>query len=424
MVAGHLREKNGIYQMILTYRCGDGQKDSTSISTGIRVTGAASTKRAERMLLNTRKNFVVPERKPDKKTKQNRVSCSEESTISSSQFFSKKKQQVLFCDFMKQWLELIRNTIDPTTYSGYYNVIYGQILPYFNTLELTLADIEDNPGYIQDYYNYKIEKCNLSTNTVIHHHANIRSALQYAFQIGLIEKNPADRVVRPKKNNFIPNYYNEEEIAELIEAFRGDPLELAVILGCYYGLRRSEIVGLKWKAIDFVHKTITIEHVVGQASINHKRQLIPKDKTKTKSSRRSLPLVGPIESVLVKLQRLQVHNRAVFGNAYCTDYLDYIYVNSQGELIKPDYITQHFPIVLKKNGLRHIRFHDTRHSCASLLYAHGVSMKEIQEWLGHSDISTTMNIYTHLNYQSKIASANAILSILPGQKKELLEAAN
>ena len=94
-------------------------------------------------------------------------------------------------------------------------------------------------------------------------------------------------------------------------------------------------------------------------------------------------------------------------------YTDYIYVNEIGELVKPGYITQHFPLVLQKNGLRKIRFHDLRHSCASLLYANGVSLKEIQEWLGHSDISTTSNIYTHLNFTSKVAPANAILGVYP-----------
>lgn len=82
---------------------------------------------------------------------------------------------------------------------------------------------------------------------------------------------------------------------------------------------------------------------------------------------------------------------------------------------KPNYITQHFEIVLKKHGLKKIRFHDLSHSCASLLYANGVSLKEIQEWLGHSDIGTTSNIYTHLDYSSKVASANAILTFYPGQ---------
>ena len=128
---------------------------------------------------------------------------------------------------------------------------------------------------------------------------------------------------------------------------------------------------------------------------------------------RTLPLVPPFEELLHRLKQEQLVNQKVCGNAYCQKYLDYIYVNAIGELVKPNFITQHFEIVLKNNGLKKIRFHDLRHSCASLLYANGVSLKEIQEWLGHSDIGTTSNIYTHLDYSSKVSSANAILAFYP-----------
>lgn len=114
-----------------------------------------------------------------------------------------------------------------------------------------------------------------------------------------------------------------------------------------------------------------------------------------------------------RLKAEQELNRKLCGKSYCRKYTDYIYVNEIGELVKPGYITQHFPLILQKNNMRKIRFHDLRHSCASLLYANGVSLKEIQEWLGHSDISTTSNIYTHLNFTSKVASANAILGVYP-----------
>ena len=126
-----------------------------------------------------------------------------------------------------------------------------------------------------------------------------------------------------------------------------------------------------------------------------------------------MPLVAPFEKLLRKLEAEQERNRKVCGSAYCMDYLEYIYVDELGDRIRPGYITQNFSITISNHGLKKIRFHDLRHSCASLLYANGVSLKEIQEWLGHSDISTTSNIYTHLDYSSKVSSANAILGVYP-----------
>ena len=96
--------------------------------------------------------------------------------------------------------------------------------------------------------------------------------------------------------------------------------------------------------------------------------------------------------------------------SYIKDYVDYVCVNEIGDLIKPHYVTESFPKLLKANGLRPVRYHDLRHSCASLLLANGVPMKQIQEWLGHSDFSTTANIYAHLDYSSKLTSADAMLN--------------
>ncbi|MGM9538607.1 MAG: tyrosine-type recombinase/integrase [Candidatus Onthomonas sp.] len=299
---------------------------------------------------------------------------------------------------------------------SYTNMVKRSIIPYFEDKKYTLQDLEKHPKYIQDYYQSELN-AGLSANTIIHRHANIRKCLQYAFQIGLIRSNPADRIERPRKVKYVATIYNQQELEELFRAVRGDPIELVVILAAFYGLRRSEVVGLKWDAIDFEKKTISIQHTVTQVSVDGKNVVIQKDRTKTKSSCRTLPLVPPFERLLRRLQMEQKTNQKVCGNAYCKDYLDYIYVNEIGELVKPNFLTQHFETVLKKNGLKKIRFHDLRHSCASLLYANGVSLKEIQEWLGHSDIGTTSNIYTHLDYSSKVSSANAILACYPTAAK-------
>lgn len=102
------------------------------------------------------------------------------------------------------------------------------------------------------------------------------------------------------------------------------------------------------------------------------------------------------------------------GRCYNKKYLEYICVDEMGTLISPHYLTASFPKLLEKNNLRHIRFHDLRHSCASLLLANGVPMKQIQEWLGHSDFSTTANVYAHLDYNSKLSSADAMVNGLSG----------
>lgn len=493
MVAGHLREQNGNYQMILSWKDGDGKRRGKSISTGLPVKG--NKKRAEAMLLKVRREFdpenhmengdmpfvdfinkwlkeqatsydpatyaeyahvaahnIIPYfiKHPQSLQKLNQRALREfylyergknratindvrtlhETVVAVIQYAvelawlkdnfasmldpCEEEVPVLFTDFLLEWLEMMKNSVELTTFSSYATCVKKSIIPFFESKGLTLQDLERNPKHIQDYYQHELNT-GLTANTVIHRHANIRKCLQYAFQIGLIKSNPADRVERPRKVRYVATIYNQEELEKLFQTVHGDPVELGVILAAFYGLRRSEIAGLKWEAIDFEKKTFTIKHTVTQVFVEGKEVMVQKDRTKTKSSYRTLPLVPPFEELLHRLKQEQQSNRKACGMAYCEKYLEYVYVNELGDLIKPNYITQHFEIVLKKHGLKKIRFHDLRHSCASLLYANGVSLKEIQEWLGHSDIGTTSNIYTHLDYSSKVASANAILAFYPGQ---------
>lgn len=134
---------------------------------------------------------------------------------------------------------------------------------------------------------------------------------------------------------------------------------------------------------------------------------------------RTLPLISLFREKLLALKEQQKEHLRLFGNSYNRQYLEYIYVNEIGDLIKPDYISSAFSKFLEKNVLRHIRFHDTRHSCASLLLRNGVSMKEIQAWLGHSDYGTTANFYAHLDMEkSMLVSAErlstGLFGVLPG----------
>ena len=289
--------------------------------------------------------------------------------------------------------------------ASYQGMVERVIVPYFRKRNIKLVDLKATD--LQDFYNKQLER--VKANSVIHYHANIHKALKYAVKIDLIPTNPADKVERPKKNEFKGSYYSADEIHALTEIAEGTKLEIPVLLASFYGLRRSEVLGLKWDAIDFEANTLEIKHIVTQASIDGKKVLVQADRAKTKSSLRTLPLVPPIRDRLLMLKGQQDTYRRLCGKSYNREYLGYLCVDEIGNIIRPNYVSEQFPKLLEKNGLRPIRFHDLRHSCASLLLANGVPMKQIQEWLGHSDFSTTANIYAHLDYASKLSSAQAMM---------------
>ena len=379
MVAGNLREKSGYYYAVLNYTDSLGKRKTKWISTGLTVKG--NKKRAEAILMDARRNFNPEEPKV-------------------------MNGDIMFADFMEQWLDIIKSSVAVPTFASYSTSVKRIIAPYFREKEITLKNLTAKD--IQEFYLKELER--VSASSVIHYHANIHKALKYAVKIDLIEVNPADKVERPKKDRFVGSFYDADEVNALFEASKGSKLELPILFGAFYGLRRSEAIGLKWDAIDFEHDTITIRHTVTSCDLDGKRILVASDTTKTKSSMRTLPLVPFVREQLLALREEQKENRRLCGRSYNKEYLDYVCVNEIGDLIKPHYVTESFPKLLKANGFRPIRFYDLRHSCASLLLANGVSMKQIQEWLGHSDFSTTANIYAHLDYSSKLTSADAMLS--------------
>lgn len=315
-----------------------------------------------------------------------------------------KYSNMLFSDYMLEWLENIKSKVVQSTYIGYEQVVKGRLCPYFKSKKIKLIDLR--PRDIQDFINH-LYKQRLKGSTIAHYTSNMNTALKEAVIAEIIPSNPMDRIESVKKEVYIPEFYTDDELIELIEVIKTQKLELPLTLGIIYGLRREEILGLTWNAIDFKNKSITIRKTVGRGKYDGVTQFLIKDIPKNKSSYRTLPMFDFITDLLKKYKEKYKLNEKIFGNTYITDYKDFICLMDNGELVKPDYVDRTFSRILKENGFRHIRLHDLRHSCATLLLRNGVPLPEIQKWLGHSNIVTTQR-YSHLDQNDKSIPANMI----------------
>ena len=170
------------------------------------------------------------------------------------------RSDMLFADYLEQWLEVAKTRIAIATYSSYSNMVQSTIAPYFRKTKVKLCDLE--ASHIQTFYNEKLKV--VKPNTVIHYHAVIHSALKYAVKTDMLSKNVADKVDRPKKNSFQPVFLSAEEMETLFRELKGSKLELPVMVAAFYGFRRGEVVGLKWDAIDFERGTISVSSWTGR----------------------------------------------------------------------------------------------------------------------------------------------------------------
>ncbi len=330
MVAGRLHEKNGNFYIILDYKDETGKRKNKWISTGLPVKG--NKKKAEDLLLEARQKFEV---KP-----------------------ATDPEEILFSDYLEKWLLATKPSIELTTYASYLSIVNATVAPYFKKKQIKLTELKTKD--IQEFYNERLKS--VSARTVIHYHVVIHKALKHATKAGMIPVNPAQHVDRPKVNKYVGNYYDENELKTLFDIIKGDSIELPILFGAYYGLRRSEVIGLQWSAIDLDKNTLAVKHTVVQTEVDGKKTIVAKNRAKNKSSLRTLPLMPMFKERLIVLKKEQANYRKLCGNSYCTDYLGYINVNEVGNLLTPEYVSRRFQLILANNGLKKIRFHDLRHS--------------------------------------------------------------
>ena len=272
MVAGHLSVKHGNYYAVLNYKDAEGKRKTKWISLGLPEKG--NKRKAEAELAKLRAEFEVPEEVGD---------------LSSD---------MLFADYLLEWLEIAKGRLAIATYSSYTSIIKNPLEPYFRKKKLTLRELEAR--HLQMFYSEMLKK--VKSNTVIHYHAVIHSALKYAVKTDMLLHNVADKVDRPKKNDFQPVFLSAEEMQKMFEALRGTRLELTVLVAAFYGLRRGEVLGLKWDAIDFERGTISVKRTVTTISVDGKHKEIEQQSAKTKSSLRTLPLIGSFRDYFMQVK--------------------------------------------------------------------------------------------------------------------------
>lgn len=322
--------------------------------------------------------------------------------------------QLTVDEYFENWLKEIEPTVKPNTYRSYCGNMNNHIIPYFKSKRIRLQDLK--PYHLEDYYTTKMKpnsKLNsteaLTPNTIRHHHNNISRALNDAVRKGILYYNPAHVAKPPKVFAHRFDFLNPRQIEALVTLFKGSPIELPVKLTAFYGLRRSEVLGLKWKNVDFINRQITIsetlqQHVGGEYT----------DTPKTNSSYRTLPMPDSIAKILREQRMMQEDRKEIMGDFYTRS--DYVCTWPDGKVITPNYLTARFHRTITNSNLPNVRLHDLRHSVASNLLAQGFSVVQVQEWLGHGSAATTLNIYAHVDKTSKKVLSDAMEGLVNVEK--------
>lgn len=368
MVTGSLQTKKNIYYAVLNLEDENGKRKQKWISTGYNTTG--HNKRAAKKVLDD----LID--KYEKTPKPMRVPCGD-----------------MFYEYAENWVSTAEFIYDPVTYQGYKSAAQNHIIPFFKKKNIRLCDV--TPEVIQAFSTHLSKAGNLRTGgklsgkSVRNYLTVLSQICEDAVEKKKIAENPVKYVKKPKKVKYKPSFYAAGQMRQLFSEIDSEPIAPLIIVTAVLGLRRSELLGLKWDSIDFENKEITIRHVVSKFST-----VVEKDDTKTEESHRTYHMTPQIEKIFLEAKTTEDRNRRMFGDHYIEN--DYVFKWDNGKPYAPDYISRKFKKILKKYDLPVIRLHDLRHSCASILLESGHNLKDVQQWLGHSDIQTTGNVYGHL----------------------------
>lgn len=300
---------------------------------------------------------------------------------------------------LQAWYQATAPALSPSTAQGYHSILQRHLLPYFSENPVKAAQL--NPSLLEDYYQMLVQK-GLSPSTIRRHHSNLSAALRWGVRQGWIAHNPASQVVLPHRQPYTVQYYTGEQLRQLFCSVRGTELETPVFLAGMYGLRRSEVLALRWQ--DVQHGVLSICRSVQE----HKGQLVFRTQLKTPASVRALPVMPQVAAYLHQLQKRREQQATQWAQQGIAWDAQHLCLRQDGQLLRPSQLSKRFSSFLVQQHFPPIRFHDLRHSCASLLIAQGCPVKAVQVWLGHSSYRTTADTYAHVSAADHRALADVL----------------
>ncbi|QNU67668.1 tyrosine-type recombinase/integrase [Ruminiclostridium herbifermentans] len=294
-----------------------------------------------------------------------------------------------FNQTVKEWLiywidDVKAIKCEETTLYGYRNIINNHLVPALGNYKLQGL----NTTILNKYFkNKKVE--GLSNNTIRKHYDLIKEALKQAVNEEKILRNPLDKIEPIKRNRNEMNFYSVDQLKMLFSLVENNRMEIVVKLAGMLGLRREEIAGLKWDNIDIENKLIFVAEARTQAG----KKTVVKG-TKNSSSHRTLYAPDEIINLLITIKNKQEEQKKLLGEAYKDE--GYIVAWENGEPYRPNYISDLFKKIIDDNKLPPLRLHDLRHTFASIANELGTNLYDISKALGHSQVGTTSQIYTHM----------------------------
>lgn len=306
--------------------------------------------------------------------------------------FERKGENSTLKVYLQNWLDgYCKERLAPNTIRGYRVNIEKHIGPYIGQIRLDAL----KPSDIQGLYS-KLLGQGLSGTTVRYVHNNLHRALAVAVRQQILSRNPADCVEPPVIDRYEAATLNDTQVRQLLAACHGTEIYVAVLLAVTLGLRRGEVLGLQWQDIDWQYSTLC---VCRSASFRNGGMVI--GSTKTRSSRRTLLLPAGVVCELRELGRDCLPTWPICRR-------------SDGSILTTNALYHQFAAVLEQSGLPHIRFHDLRHTYATLMLRNGVPAKIASSILGHSSIGITLNTYSHVITEMQQGAAGVIDGILNG----------